>query len=61
MQRFEQAPAKYEGQRVNGCGTGLANKVPHARVGGVTSKMDALPHYICDDFLSAIAFMYVYE
>ncbi len=23
--------------------------------------MDALPHCICDDFSSAIAFMYVYE
>jgi hypothetical protein len=40
---------------------GRANKVPHARVWGITSKMDALPHCICDDFLSAIAFMYVHE
>ncbi len=60
MQRFEQAPVKYQGQGVLWNWAG-ANKVPHARVGGVTPEMDALPHCICGDFLSAIAFMYVYE
>jgi hypothetical protein len=62
VQQFQQVPAKYEGQRVNGCGTrqGLTRCFTHVS-GGVTAKMDALPHCICDDFFSAIAIMCVYE
>jgi hypothetical protein len=62
VQWFEQVPAEYEGLQVNACGTGWVQTRCLTHVSGeVTAQMDTLPYCICDDFLSAMAVVYVYE